>query len=880
MEGIKMPDTQRLSQEYDLISKMGFLEKEIPDYIKNNINQRFELRRYQIEAIARFIHYIEKYPNKRKPVQLLFNMATGSGKTLIMATNILYLYEKGYRNFLFFVNNTNIIRKTKDNFLDPFSPKYLFAEKIMFNNKEIKIREVQNFDEANEEDINIIFTTIQGLHSDLITFRENKITLEDFADRKVVLISDEAHHINAWTRNHLGAEEEKLKKTWEGTVDSIFKSNPDNIMLEYTATVDLENKNIYEKYKDKIIFEYDLKQFRLDGYSKEIKVLQADLEDSERMLQAVILSQYRRKIAEKNRVRLKPVILFKSKTIAESKKHYELFLETIEKLSEKDIEKIKSKAGGSVLEKAFRYFDSENISVNNLILELKEDFSEEKIMLLDSENIDEEKQVKLNTLESENNEIRAIFAVNMLNEGWDVLNLFDILRLYDTRDGEWTKDGRYIPGNTTIAERQLIGRGARYYPFKINNDDDPFRRKFDQQPESDNKILEELYYHSFYNPRYIVELTSALKESGLMPLETKEVEVKVKNEIKEKDFWKNDFIFINNRVETDRSNIKGLKDLIDVNKHFSYRLKTGFESEVAVLEEKTNAKATDNMTRTFKLGDFGTTIMRKSMAKIDFYKFDNLKKFIPGLKSSIEFISELSDINLDIVSSEAKLDNLSPDDKLEVCIYVLKQIESQIVSNSHEFRGTEVFVGKKINEIVHDKRLHIEVDESGDQEYGVPMSQAKRDDLRLDLSGKSWYIYDENYGTSEEKYFIRFIDGIIEKLRQKYAEVYLLRNENLFKIYNFSDGEAIEPDFVLFLKEYNTDKILQYQLFIETKGSQLLEKDKWKEDFLKEIESKYEIEPTLFGENDKYKIIGLPFYNEETKTIFMDEFKKKLNIEA
>jgi type III restriction enzyme len=38
-------------------------------------------------------------------------------------------------------------------------------------------------------------------------------------------------------------------------------------------------------------------------------------------------------------------------------------------------------------------------------------------MLLDSENIDEEKQLKLNSLENKNNEIRAIFTVNMLNEG-------------------------------------------------------------------------------------------------------------------------------------------------------------------------------------------------------------------------------------------------------------------------------------------------------------------------------------------------------------------------------------------------------------------------------------------------------------------------------
>ena len=875
---MKMPDTQRLSQEYDVISKMGLLEKEIPDFIKSNINPHFELRKYQIEAIARFIHYIEKYPKKRKPVQLLFNMATGSGKTLIMATNILYLYEKGYRNFLFFVNSTNIIRKTKDNFLNPLSPKYLFAEKIKFDNKKIKIREVQNFDEANEEDINIIFTTIQGLHSDLNLFKENRITFEDFKERKIVLISDEAHHINAWTRNRLGKEEEELKKTWEGTVNSVFNSNTDNMMLEYTATIDLENPNIYEKYKDKIIFEYDLKQFRNDGYSKEVKVLEADLEDFDRMLQTAIISQYRKKIAESDKIHLKPIILFKSKTINESQKHYEVFIERINQLRENEIRRIIDKATGTILEDAFNYFSRQNIAIDNLIIELKEDFSEEKCMLLDSENIDEDKQVKLNTLESEDNEIRAIFAVNMLNEGWDVLNLFDIVRLYNTRDGEWTRGGKYIPGNTTIAERQLIGRGARYYPFKINSEDDQYKRKFDKQPESENKILEELYYHSAYNPRYILELTSALKESGLMPLEINEVEVKVKKEIKEKDFWKNDFLFVNNRVEIDRSNIRGLRDLIDLKQIFNYRLKTGFVSEVTVLEEKNNSEEMDNMTKTFRLQDFETTIIRKSMAKLDFFKFNNLKKYLPNLKSSTDFIKELNNISVDIISSQEKLKSLLPDDKLDACIYVLKQIELQIISNYHEFKGTEIFIGKKIKEIVHDKRLNIEVNESGDQEYGVPMIKARTEDLRLDLSGKSWYIYDENYGTSEEKSFIRFIDGIIEKLKEKYSEVYLLRNENLFKIYNFSDGNATEPDFVLFLKEYDTDKILQYQLFIEAKGSQLLEKDKWKEDFLKEIESRYQIEPTLFRENNEYKIIGLPFYNEETKTIFVGEFKRKLNI--
>ncbi|MBO8140357.1 MAG: DEAD/DEAH box helicase family protein [Thermosipho sp. (in: Bacteria)] len=876
-----MHENERLSQKYDVLSEMKYLKKDIPKYIEDNLNPRFKLRHYQIEAIARFIHYIEEYPNRKKPTQLLFNMATGSGKTLLMAADMLYLYNEGYRNFLFFVNSTNIIEKTKDNFLNPSSPKYLFNQKIKFEDKEIKIREVSNFDEANEDDINIVFTTIQGLHSQLNLFKENSITFEDFKDRKIVLISDEAHHINAWTRNSLNKTEEEIIKTWEYTVMQILNSNPDNIMLEYTATIDLENPDIFNKYKDKIIFEYDLKQFRIDGYSKEVKVLQADLENWERMLQAVILSQYRRKIAERNGIRLKPVILFKSKSIKESKENYELFRKKMDDLSVTDIENIITNANGTVLEKIFNYFEKENITTDNLILELKEDFSEEKCILLDSESIDKDKQIKLNTLEDENNEIRAIFAVKMLDEGWDVLNLFDIVRLYDTRDGKWTKDGKYIPGNTTIAERQLIGRGARYYPFKINEDDDPFRRKFDNQPENPLKIIEELYYHSRYNPRYILEITTALKEYGIMPYEEKEIRLRVKPSIKNTEFWKKGFLFVNKKVKADRKGIKTIDD-IKIERIYKYKLATGFIKEEEILqEEKANRNSFETTTRTFNLGDFGTTIIRKAMAKLDFYRFSNLKKYFPELNSSDEFIESLKKINVDITSSRVKLENLTPDDKLKVCVNVLLQLENEILNDYVEYKGTEVFIPIEISKVVKDKQLKINVGDYGDQEYGIPMSNARRTDLQLNLADKDWYIYDENYGTSEEKSFIKFIDGIINELRQKYSEIYLLRNANLFKIYRFSDGKAMEPDFVLFLKKEGSDEVEQYQLFIEPKGEHLIKTDQWKEDFLKEIERKYdvEIEDTLFKENAKYRLIGLPFYNENTKVVFIEEFKKKLNLE-
>jgi len=857
-----------LRQDYDTLSKLGRLKKQIPDFITDNLNPGFELREYQKEAIARFIDYLENYPYRIKPSQLLFNMATGSGKTLLMAANILYLYNKGYKNFLFFVNSANTIEKTRDNFLNPYSRKYLFNEKIKFGEKEVKVKEVDNFETSNNDDINILFTTIQGLHSYMNVSRENTLTYEDFKDKQIVIISDEAHHINAWTKNKLGKEEQLAKTTWEYTVNKICNANTENIMLEYTATVDLDNPAIYEKYQNKIIYEYNLKQFRQEGYSKEVKVLQADLDNVDRMLQAMILSQYRRKIAEKNKLHLKPVILFKSRTIIESKNNEDKFNDKIKNLIVKDIKKIKSQAKGSVLEKTFNYFEKQEITLENFVTEIKEDFSEEKCMLLDSNNIDEEKQLKLNSLENKNNEIRAIFAVDMLNEGWDVLNLFDIVRLYETRDSKW---GR--PGKTTIAEAQLIGRGARYYPFKVNGDDDKFRRKFDQMPENNLKIIEELYYHSSHNPRYIQELKTALRDTGIMPpQEPKTIHIKVKESIKNTDFWKKGFIFINKRAKSDRSKIKDINDL-DVSKNFGpHNLRSGFTYDRAIFAEE-KIPEEEKTTKQFEIKDFNESILRKAISKLDFYKFDNLQKYFPRLNSINEFIGSLKQIKVDIRSSKARLSVITPDDKLEVCLDILKQLESQIRAGYTEFKGTKLFVPNRIKETVRDKKLKINVGET-DKEQGHPMSNPIHDNLRLSLTNKNWYVYNENYGTSEEKHFIQFINGVMEKLEEKYSEIHLLRNASLFKIYRFYDGNPIEPDFVLFLKEKGKKKIIQYQLFIEPKGTHLLKTDQWKEEFLKEIENNFELQ-LLIG-NGSYELIGMPFYNEDTKNNFISVFNEKL----
>jgi len=849
-----------------------YFTSRIDSDIVQNLNPKFELREYQKEALGRFDFYFGEYQKRKFPAQLLFHMATGSGKTLIMAANILYLYKLGYRNFIFFVNSVNIIEKTRDNFLNPLSGKYLFVPKIKFGEKEVFVKEVQNFEAANPEDINILFTTIQRLHTRLNYPKENVLTEEEFEGKNIVLISDEAHHIQTITRNQ---KELELEKSWEFTIlKKIFEKNPKNILLEFTATIDLSNQSIKQKYEDKIIFQYDLKQFRLDKYSKEIEVLQADLEPIDRALQAVILSQYRRKMAEKYKLHLKPVLLFKSKSIKESKENYDGFLAKLKSLKPSDLQEIYSRSKGTDLEKAFDYLQKTNITFDNFIRELREDFSEEKCMLLDSENVDEEKQLKLNSLENKNNEIRAIFAVNMLNEGWDVLNLFDIVRLYDTRDGSWVR-GKYKPGNTTMGEAQLIGRGARYFPFQLDMAEDNYKRKFDEDIENELRVIETLHYHSAHNPKYIEEIKSALTEMGILPEKYVQKDLFIKDSFKKTEFWKEGVVFINDRVQNPRTEVFSLQDA-KIEKSYKYELKTGEIKEEIILDETKRLKSPKEVVRsriTYKISDFGENITRSALDKFEFYEFEILKRYFPHIKSIKEFISSvdyLGGVEIEILGPKAKINGLTPIEKLKLILFLSKKIAEQARVNTSEFVGTELFKVKMLRDVFRDKKIKIDTDD------------LQRKELEeVNLAEKDWYAQSGFYGTGEEQSFIKFIDEFIAKLRQKYSEIALLRNEKFFQIFDFDEGRPFEPDFIMILKRRNRT-ISIYQIFIEPKGDQFKDsrgkfensKEGWKQKFLLEMEEKADTDLKL--ENKHFKLMGLPFYNEKLKKEFEEALENKI----
>jgi len=88
-----MPE-QTLLQQFDTLENLEMFQYESKEFVVNNLNPNIVLRPYQENAIARFEYYLDGYPKRQNPIHLLFHMATGSGKTILMTTNILYLYKQ------------------------------------------------------------------------------------------------------------------------------------------------------------------------------------------------------------------------------------------------------------------------------------------------------------------------------------------------------------------------------------------------------------------------------------------------------------------------------------------------------------------------------------------------------------------------------------------------------------------------------------------------------------------------------------------------------------------------------------------------------------------------------------------------------------------
>ena len=832
---------------------------EVPEYITDNLNH--QLRPYQIQALRQFIFTQERDISDMNYSHLLFHMATGSGKTVVLAAAMLYLFkEKNQQNFIFFVNSDAIIKKTADNLMNEQSSKYLFtAEGIVIEGRRISLQLVEVFPVFPDKDtIYLKLTTIQKLHMDLTNPRENSLTFESLEELSLVLLADEAHHINASTKRKSRklTTIELSEKTWETTISTLLSLQPKNRLLEFTATINLENDELFDKYRDKIVYQYDLRRFMNDGYSKNVTLLQANQEDKDKMIQAVLLSQYRKYVAKDHGIVLKPVILFKSNKISISQNAHKDLVTLLLQLTTQQFATI-IQSGLTIFQnqesiwgKMYRYY--QNMDFSRVILDLQWDFADQNILDANTKEFLEEKNaLSLNTLEDPNNPFRAIFAVAKLNEGWDVLNLFDIVRI---------SEGNTNTKNTTDSEAQLIGRGARYYPF-IYESNPSFQRRFDTIP-SELKALETLYYHTINDSTYIKQLWKSLEEANIQVKEDDYIlkQAKLKPAFRKSDLFRNGKIYINQVIPTTKEDYQTLSD---------YNVQTKRESNVnSVIETAYGSSIQTVNTTQLKQypWEVEQSFIQKGIQRNQFFNFHNLKKYVPAITSMKTFIESanfLGKVKLYVTIPLGS--KLTIQQKLALVDQFLVYVERNIKNNYMKTKGTPLFEGVAFSDLIDDYYVEI----SKINTNVTDMDEFKRP---RSMNHFDWYVYDQAIVNSWESSLIDFINEFMSELKLKYEEVYLVRNERQVKIVEINGTRGFMPDFLLYLK----DESLTYQVFIEPKGDHLRLHDQWKEDFLLSLSEREDIE--VLSENDDVRLIGLKFYSTTPtfKNDFRDDFNNKL----
>lgn len=357
---------------------------------------------------------------------LSFSIATGIGKTRLMAACITYLYlEKGIRHFFILAPNLPIYEKLNKDFGNPAYSKYVFKGIAEFVTHQPYIINGENYTQQgnrlvfDKDEIEINIFNISKFNTDSKTSKKKGQTLAPKMKRlseylgqsyfehlagldDLVVLMDEAHRYHA-----------------DASKKAINELHP-VLGLEMTATPFDENGKSFKN----IVYEYNLAQALDDGlYVKNPTVA------SRRNFERGNLTE-----DELDILKLEDAISIHEQT----KIHLELY----------------ARNNNVQMVKPFILVVCKNI---NHAIETKDRIESDnffdgryrgKVLQIDSSTKnDEEVEELFMSLDTPENEIEVVIHVNMLKEGWDVSNLYTIVPLR--------------AADAPILVEQSIGRGLR-----------------------------------------------------------------------------------------------------------------------------------------------------------------------------------------------------------------------------------------------------------------------------------------------------------------------------------------------------------------------------------------------------------------------------------
>lgn len=491
------------------------------DYaIFNNIETgitKHPLRKYQMEALyildyllrcndgkAEKKHLLEEIDKdtKAKAPFLSYEMATGSGKTMLMGASTYFLNQKfNIKNFLIITPaSTDIYQKTIRNFtVGGYDSVWADDTPFTFNvitGDNYK----QNLFFDDSKDANIFIFNISKFGTNATNTEKtwesavwqdkdgNSISIKEFLKgEKLVIITDEAHH-------HQTPAAKKIINNFHPTA-----------VLEFTATA-VEAERGQEKKNQQIVYKYDIRRFLEDGHGKLVRAVA--LANEVKKTKDLILQSEKLKL-----VTLFFIHLLKKKAVLLDPKCKEL----------KPLAFVKVKEDTPYTQKVFDYVrnelandldniniildkvKSQDLEITSLLTDLFNDTYKGNIELLRSDiqkaasntifyygNSDKETEKKFHNIRK--NEVEIVVYMQRLDEGIDLPNIYTMAVINDTET------------NFKTSVKQIIGRGVR-----LNKD----VREFDGEPNPLIQQAEKLHIVCDQGKNFEEVITAIQQEFGL-----------------------------------------------------------------------------------------------------------------------------------------------------------------------------------------------------------------------------------------------------------------------------------------------------------------------------------------------------------------------------
>lgn len=436
-----------------------------PDEIQKNL-----LRQKGYKHIKPLLEKVNKETGQLAPF-IGYEMATGSGKTMLMGATVYYLNKyHNVKNFLIVTpSSTEIYKKTIRNFTKGTN-ETVWNDEVPFKFNLITGDNYKDTKDlfTTDTDANIFIFNIdkfgtnatqtkkQWEGSDWKDKEGNTISLLEFLSQNdLVIITDEAHH----------AQSRKAKQ--------VINAFHPLAVIEFTATA-VETERSQAKKNQTIVYKYDIKRFLEDKYGKKVRVLalpgqesktkgkKTELSDLEKYkLLTFFLVHLVKKKALNSDVKcrdLKPIGFVKVKNEIAFAEKVELYIKTVLATDTEILEVI--------LEKA----KAEDTETTNLILEMFEsDYnSDTTVLLKDIDKVAQtsillhsksDKLVKKQFDDIQKNNVEIVIFIDMLNEGIDMPNIYSMVIINDT------------PSEFKTSVKQIVGRGVRLNKLQRDYDE-------------------------------------------------------------------------------------------------------------------------------------------------------------------------------------------------------------------------------------------------------------------------------------------------------------------------------------------------------------------------------------------------------------------------